>query len=178
MSKVTLNKLGLKFKSGIKEVKVGEEVIEVKDYLPIADKVQFIQYVINNALDETTGCFSPVRVEIYFNIAICKWYSNISFTEKQIGQDIYRTYDLLDSNGIIDAIMSEIPPFEFESMTQFVEDTVKDISKYNISAAGIIQSMSLSSEDLNSRLSQILSNIQTSEGQQALYTLKDMVESN
>lgn len=63
-------------------------------------------------------------------------------------------------------------------MTQFVEDTVKDISKCNISAAGIIQSMSLSSEDLNSRLSQILSNIQTSEGQQALYTLKDMVESN
>lgn len=179
MSKTTFTKLGLKPQKQTSQLKINEEsIIEVKNYLSILDKIALVQYVVDNALDEYTGCFSPARVEIYFSIGICKYYTGISFTEKQLNQDIAKTYDLLEENHIIDMILSVIPEVELNFIQDLVKDTIADVARYNSSAAGIIQSMSSQANGLNDQLTKMLEEIKSGDGQQAITLLKDVVQSN
>lgn len=175
MAKISFNKLGLKAKNMTSEFKVNDDItLEIRNYLPIDKKTDLIQFVVNSALDELTGCFSPVRVEVYFSIAICKWYADIAFTEKQI-KEISKTYDLLEENGIINGIMSQIPEGEREFLQDLVSDTIEDIARYNSSAAGIIQSMSSNATGLDSQITDILEKIKNGEGLEQLAAIKDVV---
>ncbi len=171
---VTFSKLGLKRKNILETVKVGEVEISVRQYLPIDDKTKFIQFVVDNALDENTGCFSPVRVEVYFSIAVCKWYANMSFTDKQM-KDIGKIYDLLEENNIIDLITSAIDKNEIQFMNELINDTIRDIARYNSSAVGIIQSMNSSASGLDKEITNILEKIKKSEGLEQLAVIKDAV---
>lgn len=171
---ITFSKLGLKRKNALETVKVGEVEISVRQYLPIDDKTKFIQFVVDNALDENTGCFSPVRVEVYFSIAVCKWYANMSFTDKQM-KDIGKTYDLLEENNIIDLITGAIDKNEIQFMNELINDTIRDIARYNSSAAGIIQSMNSSASSLDKEITNILEKIKKGEGLEQLAAIKDAV---
>lgn len=175
MAKVTFTKLGLKAKNKASEFKVNDDItLEIRTYLPIDKKTELIQFVVNNALDEMTGCFSPVRVEVYFSIALCKWYADITFTDKQL-KEISKTYDLLEENGIINGIMSQIPEGEREFIRDLVNDTIEDIARYNSSAAGIIQSMSTNAAGLDSQITEILEKVKNNEGLETLSVIKDVV---
>ncbi len=171
---ITFSKLGLKSKREVKEIKIGDVQVSVRQYLPIDEKTKLIQFIVNNALDESTGCFSPIRVEVYFSIGICKWYANIIFTDKQM-KDVSKTYDLLEENSIIDLITSAIDKSEIQYMNELVNDTVKDISRYNSSAAGIIQMISSSTGDLDKQVTDVLEKIKNSEGLEQLAVIKDAV---
>lgn len=145
--------------------------IQVKKYLPIEEKADLIDMVVSNTLDENTGCFSPVRVNVYFSIAILNKYCNISFE----GENIIEAYDTLESNGIINTIMSAIPKEELDYMQSLMNDTIADISRYNSSAAGIIHSMSGDADNLNESLQDILSKIKNKEGIELLGEIKNVV---
>ena len=144
------------------------------NYLPVDEKAEFIQFIVNHALDDMTGCCSPVRIEVYFSIAVCKWYANITFTEKQM-TEISKTYDLLEENGVIDQIISTIPEDEIEFMKELVNDTVSDIARYNSSAAGIIQAMTANAGGLDSQITEILDKIKNGENLETLAVIKDVV---
>ena len=175
MAKITFSKLGLKPQKKVNSIKINDNItLEIKEYLPIEDKTKLIQYVVDSALDEATGCFSPVRTEVYFAIGICRWYGGITFTDKQL-QDVMKTYDLLEENGINTLIMDSIPKSEISFMQDLINDTIKDISRYNSSAAGIIQTMSTNSSSLNDQISDILEKIKNGEGLEQLSVIKDMV---
>lgn len=175
MSKVTFAKLGLKAKKEVTEVKVNDAInLEVRNYLPIDEKAALIQFVINHSLDDMTGCFSPVRVEVWFSIGVCKWYANISFTEKQL-TEVGKTYDLLEENNIIKMIFSGIPEGEITFMQELVTETIDDVARYNTSAAGIIRSMTSDAGNLNTELNGILEQIKNAEGLENLSAIKDMV---
>lgn len=177
MTRVPFTKLGLKYKGEEKTIKIGEVEISIRQYLPIDDKIAFIQYVVDNALDETTGCFSPVRTEIFFSIAMCKWYAGMTFTDKQT-KEITKTYDLLEENDVINLITSQINKSEINFMSELVKDTIADIARYNSSAAGIIQSMSSSADGLNTRVTEILEKIKNGEGLEHLDVIKDAVRTD
>lgn len=173
--KMTFSKLGLKSKKEVSTCKLNDDItLEIRNYLPIDEKTQFIQFIVDHALDEATGCFSPIRVEVYFSIAVCKWYAGISFTEKQLNE-VSKTYDLLEENRIIDAIYPCIPEDEIEFMKSLVNDTINDIARYNSSAAGIIQSMSNNAGGLDSQITDILEKIKNGEGMETLSVIKDVV---
>lgn len=180
MSKLTFNNLvkalELKVNKDIKEFKDanGNVIFEVLQYLPIDEKTKMIQYIIDSALDEATGCFSPVRLEVYFGIAICKWYAGISFTDKQLN-DIGKTYDILESNGLIDNILNCIPQDESQFIQELINDTVKDIARYNSSAAGIVQQMSSNTQELDKQLTPLLEKIKSGEGLETLKVIEDVV---
>ena len=52
MAKVSLTKLGLKVNQDIKNIEFNEQIVEVKQYLPVNDKLELISNVINLAHDE------------------------------------------------------------------------------------------------------------------------------
>lgn len=173
--KMTFAKLGLKAKKITTNCQLTDDItLEIRNYLPIDEKSEFIQFIVNHALDQTTGCFSPVRVEVYFSIAVCKWYANIAFTDKQMA-DISKTYDLLEENGVIDEIMSYIPKDEIEFMRDLANDTIDDIARYNSSAAGIIEAMTANAGGLDTQITEILNKIKNEENLETLAVIKDVV---
>ena len=64
MAKISLTKLGLKVNQDIKNVEFNEQIIEVKQYLPVNEKLELISNVINLAHDENNFS-NPVKVSIF-----------------------------------------------------------------------------------------------------------------
>lgn len=173
--KTTFTKLGLKAKKVAASCQINDNIsLEIRQYLPIDEKANLIQFIVNHALDQMTGCFSPVRVEVYFSIAVCKWYAGITFTDKQMAE-VSKTYDLLEENGVIDKIISAIPENEINFMNELVNDTIDDIARYNSSAAGIIQAMSANADGLDNQITEILDKVKNGENMETLSVIKDVV---
>lgn len=173
--KTTFTKLGLKAKKVAASCQINDNIsLEIRQYLPIDEKANLIQFIVNHALDQMTGCFSPVRAEVYFSIAVCKWYAGITFTDKQM-TEVSKTYDLLEENGVIDKIISVIPENEINFMNELVNDTIDDIARYNSSAAGIIQAMSANADGLDNQITEILDKVKNGENMETLSVIKDVV---
>ena len=82
MARVSFTKLGLTKNQEVKIVNWNEQDIEVKQYLPINEKLTLISNVLNNAHDENNFS-NPVKVEVFTALEIMYAYTNINFTEKQ-----------------------------------------------------------------------------------------------
>lgn len=174
MKEIAFNQLNIQPCIETQCIYCGDTAIEVQSYLPIDDKTKLLQFVVNGALDEITGTFSPLRVEVYFAIAVCRWYAGISFTEEDM-VNVAQVYDALDTNGLIEDILDAIPEGELVFIKNLVEETVADIARYNTSAAGIIQSMSNSATGLDEQITTILEQIKNGEGLEQLSVIKDVV---
>jgi hypothetical protein len=146
-----------------------EEAITVKQYLPVEEKSEFIRYIAENALDELTGSFSPIRVEIYYGLAIVKYYTDLEIEETPA------MYDILETNKIFDKILALIPQDERDFLSGLVSDTIDDIARYNNSFAGIIAMASNNAGTLNEEFGEILEKIKDKEGIQLLSDIKDVV---
>lgn len=174
MKEIAFSELGIQPHIEVNTIKFNDKEIEVCDYIPIEEKTKFLQFVINGALDEMTGTFSPLRVEVYYAIAICRWYAGVIFTEEDM-KNIAMVYDALDTNGFVTAVVEAIPNEEIEYLNSLVKETIDDIARYNTSAAGIIQSMSSDAGSLDTQLGDILEKIKNGEGLEQLSVIKDVV---
>jgi hypothetical protein len=139
MSKVSFTKLGLKKNEEIKTIKFNDIEIEVKQYLPTNDKLALISNVINNS--HSTNYANPVLIEVMGSLEIIYAYTNINFTDKQ-KEDPMKLYDLLNSSGLIDAIVSAIPQVEYETVIDGISDTIEAVYAYENSAMGILNTIS------------------------------------
>lgn len=183
MAKLAFTKLGLKVEP-LKETKkveweVGDSsvIIDVKQYLPIKDKTDFLTYVIDHSIDDETGTFAPIRVQVYFDLAICKWYGQITFTDKQLNE-IEKTYDLLKGYGIPELIGSAIPEEELAAIADFCNNTIEDMEKYNQSFVGMIQTISNKNEGMDATITDILDKIKNKEGIETLDVIRDIMGKN
>ena len=84
-----------------------EQDIEVKQYLPISEKLTLISNVLNNAHDENNFS-NPVKVNLFTALEIMYAYTNINFTDKQ-KEDPVKLYDLLSGSKLYDKIIENIP---------------------------------------------------------------------
>lgn len=148
--------------------------IEVKDVIPMQDKIDLIQFVVDNTVDMLTGTFSPIRFEIWFTIAVCKWYADIEFDEEDL-RNVTETYDALDFSGLADEIADTMNQNERAYLEQTVRETIQDIGRFNTSAAGIIHSMSNSATGLDDQITELLKKVKDGEGLEQLAAIKDVV---
>lgn len=137
--KPTFAKLKLQKNITVKTVIVNDFEIEVKQYLPIEEKLNLITNVINYAAD-VNGFMNPLKVELFGTLEIIYAYSNISFTEKQ-REDSVNLYDTLVGSGVADKIIAEIPRVEYEGVLETINECIEHIYAYKNSAAGIIESV-------------------------------------
>ena len=141
--------------------------LTVRQYLPIDEKAGLLQFIVANAIDNMTGCFSPLRLEVYFAISVCRWYAGITFDDVSL-EETGIVYDKLEQSGIIDLVMAAIPDEELEFLQDLVNDTAADIARYNNSFAGMIKYASDNSKGLNSQITDVLEKIKNSEGMEQL----------
>lgn len=140
MAKIGFTKLSLKRKNEVKTITINNNQIEIKQYLPVNEKLDLIARVINGAHDQNNFP-NPIKIEVIGTLEMIMAYTNISFTEKQ-KEDIPKLYDLLEENGVIKDIISQIPEDEYNFIIDGINKTVDAVYAYNNSILGILESVS------------------------------------
>lgn len=148
MAKVSFTKLGLKINQEIKNIEFNGQNIEIKQYLPVNDKLELISNVINLSHDGNNNFPNPVQVSVFTILEIIYAYTNINFTEKQ-KEDFGKLYDILISSGLVAAVVKEIPESEYNEVIRGIKDSIEAIYKYQNSALGILDSISQDYSNLN-----------------------------
>lgn len=147
MAKVSFTKLGLKKNEEIGILHINEQDIEVKQYLPINEKLELISSVINSAADENNFS-NPVKENVFLTLEILYHYTNINFTDKQ-KEDPVKLYDLVVSSGLVNKVTDLIPEEELDEVINGVAQSVKAIYTYKNSVLGILESISQDYSALN-----------------------------
>lgn len=148
MAKVSFTKLGLTKNSDISIVEWNGQQIEVKDYLPMSEKLELVSTIINNSIDDN-GYYNPMRVYINTIIEVILTYTNISVTEKQ-KEDIVKLYDLFVSSGLSSKIIGEtINPYEYQQIQKWIYETINSIYNYKNSVMGILDTISADYSNLD-----------------------------
>ncbi len=157
MAKVSLTKLGLKVNQDIATIDFNEQTIEVKQYLPINDKLELISNVINASHDDNNFA-NPVKVSVFTTLEIMYAYTNINFTDKQ-KEDPTKLYDMLISSGLVAAVVNAIPEAEYHEVLCGVTDSIDAIYTYRNSVMGILDNISTDYSNLNLDASEIHKNL-------------------
>ena len=140
MAKVAFSKLALKKQDNVKLVKIGNFDIEVKQYLPVNEKLNLVARVLNSAHDENNFP-NPVKIEVIGALEIIMAYTNLSFTEKQ--KEAYaKLYALLEENGITKDLIGAIPEDEYAFLIDGINDSIEAVYKYQNSILGILETVS------------------------------------
>ena len=147
MAKVPFSKLALKKQEEVKTITINNNIIEIKQYLPINEKLELIGRVLNQAADDNNFS-NPVKLEVFTALEIVFTYTNISFTDKQ-KEDLIKLYDVLESNNIFNLIIAELPEAEYETIIDGVQECSNAIYTYRNSILGLLDIISSDYSDLN-----------------------------
>ena len=174
MAKIAFSKLGLT-KDKLNEfqtVEFNDQIVEVKQYLPIAEKAELISRVLNNSVDDDAGYYNNLKLDMWLALEIVYAYSNINFTEKQ-KSDPMKLYDLLSSNKLLNLIIGLVPESEFYYLTKVTHELATAIYTYRNSALGILDSIGRDYSNLNLDATEIQKKLADPEN---LTLLKNVVE--
>lgn len=132
----------------------GEEIkYEIKLYLPLKDKIDLVQRIINQSVDDN-GFYNPMRVKLYMTLEVVYAYTNLSFTAKQ-KEDPFKLYDLLVSTGIFKEIVEHIRENDWKEIQENVWKTIENIYAYRNSLMGILDNVANDYSNLNLDASEI-----------------------
>lgn len=146
MAKVPFSKLNLKkVQENVKILTFDGVDIEVKQYLPINDKLQFVVNVIGNAADGNRF-YNPMKIEAFATLEILFMYTNLSFTDTQ-KKDLSKLFDICVSNGLAGAVMQTIPKNEVDGLLGLVYNSADNIYKQMNSVYGIIENLAQNQND-------------------------------
>lgn len=170
MAKVPFSKLNLKKIDKVQVVTINGLEVEVKQYLPVAEKLELIANVLNNSADDNNFA-NPVKTYVLSHLEIIYAYTNLSFTDKQ-KEDPAKLYDILDTNGIIDSIILAMPPSEYDNLIEDITSTIDAYYKYKNSALGILEAATTDYKNLDLEASDIQKKIADPDN---LTLLKDVI---
>ena len=138
MAKVSFSKLN-KIKSfNPIEIIIGDQKIEVEQYLPLEKKVELITAVIEQSGNGEEGFFNIVKLDAYYIIEMIKAYTNITFTEKQL-EDTTKLYDAIRMNDVWAAVADAIPAEERSYIWENIIALAREITAYNNSVLGVLK---------------------------------------
>lgn len=148
MAKVSFSKLGLTKNQEVKILNWNEQNIEVRQYLPISEKLELISNVINFAHDGNANFANPVQVEVFTGLELLYAYTNISFTDKQ-KEDPAKLFDLVKSSRLLDSVIMLIPANEYTDLVTGVQNSITAIYAYQNSVMGILDNISTDYSNLS-----------------------------
>ena len=140
MAKIPFTKLKCKINDSISHIEFNGETIEVKQYLPVQEKLKLIGDVVMQAHEQDENYSNPVKADVFTDLEIVFAYTNISFTDKQ-KEDLPKLYDTLKSSGLLKLIIDAIPGEEYCSIWAGIENSIEAIYKYQNSVLGILDNI-------------------------------------
>ena len=139
MAKVAFSKLGLTKNINVGSFEWNDQTIEVKAYLPIQEKMQLMQNVLNNCQDEN-NFINEAKMSMFMTLEMVYAYSNINFTEKQ-KSDPAKMFDLLAGSGFLEDFFTVMPQTEYKSIAIWLDKTANHIYDYRNSIYGILDAL-------------------------------------
>ena len=171
MAKVSFTKLGLTKNTSVSSFEQNGQTIEVKQYLPIQEKMDLIATVLNNCQD-ANNFINEAKMSMFMDLEVVYRYTNINFTEKQ-KEDPAKLYDLLAGSGLLGEIIMLIPQSEYKSIIMWLGKTANNIYEYRNSIYGILDAMKTDYSNLDLDAETLRQKIADPE---VLGTLKDVLD--
>lgn len=136
---IAIQDLKLQINDKIKTFDFNGQIIEVKQYLPIEDKLSLITEVINNSQQEGINYINWPQVYMFITLGIIEYYTNIDLN----GEDSFEAYDaLMGIDNLVDKVYSHIPQAEIEDIRESVKEMIVEIKHYSTSALGVLDIIS------------------------------------
>lgn len=165
MAKVPFTKLYTKEDLGkVKTFTWNEQEIEVKQYLPIEEKLDIMGNLLETCLNDHT-ILNPLEISSNLDVLMVMHYTNISFTEIQKGKNAIVTYNILKEIGLIDSIKSYIPKSELlllDSIYEILENSMKYLNSLPVLIDNIIEKGKNNQIDLQALKDEISNNEEVS----------------
>ena len=120
----------------IKEVRIfnnPDSVIEVKQYIPILDKIGFTSGIAKGCINREDGLFivNNSSKKIAFSNAIIENYTNLTLPKVE-GESGIEAFDLISRSGILDVVLENIPEKELSTLHELLENKItEERDKYN-----------------------------------------------
>ena len=139
MAKIPFTKLALTKNTEVASFDWNGQTVEVKQYLPIQEKLELIASVLNQCQDEN-NFINEAKIALFMDLEMVYRYTNINFTEKQ-KEDPAKLYDLLAGSGFFDDVFTVIPQREYKSIVMWLSKTAEHIYDYRNSIYGILDAL-------------------------------------
>lgn len=136
MAKVPFSKFKAKTCVDTKKVSFNEIDFEVRQYVPIEEKMALVGNVINNSVDEH-NYYNPMRIDVYLVLEVMFTYTNLTFTDKQ-KEDLPKLYDVMVSSGLWAKVLDALPEDDFVDLSIYVDEVIDSIYEYKNSMMGIL----------------------------------------
>lgn len=137
---VTFSSLKLKPNTEVKKITINEKEIEVLQYLPAEDKNSLLELTIQEADRGTV--VNTFALDCLFHLYLVMEYTNITFTDKQ-RENMLALYDLLETNGVIEAVVAAIPVAEYNELRDSLNDMVAKYAVYRNSFKAALEQLQM-----------------------------------
>lgn len=138
MAKISYASLKLKTNTEVKTFDFNGNQIEVLQYLPISDKYTLLNITLQEA--QEGAIYNPIKKDMCFHLNLVFMYSNINFTDKQ-KEDLSKLYDVLQSNGLLNLILENIPENEYSILYEYLNELESDILSYKNTISGTVKTI-------------------------------------
>lgn len=169
MAKVTFSKLNLKVNTDVKVINIGDVEIEVKKYLPVEEKNSLIQLVAQNSIE--FNFINPLVAEKLLHLYFIYKYTNLSFTAKQ-REDEDALYDILESNGIVDAVV-QASYDEYAYLVEKCGEFMENLQRQQNSLYGIVSKILNDVPETLAEVISLVDDLDTEKIGQAVKYVKD-----
>lgn len=170
MAKVSFQKLTPVKQAEIKTITFRDETVEVKAFVPFAEKLIEIANIIERCTDTNTGFLNEAAANMEAWVSLMKLYTNINFTEKQLS-DVSKVYDLLLLNDILIPVKAAIGE-DAQRFFDILQISIESTNKYRLSFLGIMQSIGQDYSNLDLQATEIQEKLKDPE---SLKLLKDIL---
>lgn len=157
MAKVAFSKLNIKPNTEIIITDYNGCSFEVKQYLPLRERIELISNVVNNSVDEN-NFYNPLKITMHLTLEFVYFYTNLSFTAKQ-KEDEFKLYDTLVSSGLFNHIVTVVGTHQLTAIKADIECIIKNIYDYKNSAIGILDTVTNDYGELKLDMTEISSKL-------------------
>lgn len=109
-------------------IKFNDQEIQIKQYLPVQDKMSIIEYVVAGSFsenDKKIRFYNTANRAVIFDYFIAKFYTDINIPDIE-DADIYTIYNILVENKIIDLIKDTIPKTELGFLNYHINKRISE----------------------------------------------------
>ena len=162
MEKINLNQFPI-HEEGIKivsfEIEDGKNiVVEVRKTLPLAEKVEIIQNIVNQYVVAEEYYFNPLKLRTLAQILTIKASTNIEISNEEIEQDIYALHDTLRKTHILEEILAYT---DYQEIVNWSYECAEVLCKFRSSFRGFLEEMKDTNDagNINEQLTSVLTDL-------------------
>lgn len=147
--------MDLKLNKNLKVIKINGKDVAVKQYLPAEDKNSILENAMQQA-DQGT-ILNTFALDAFFHVYLIIKYTDIEFGVNELSEPLL-LYDILESNGIIDAVVAAIPEDEYNSLKEYLLEMVNNYLTYRNSARALVEQLSFFAPASAEKLKEVVDN--------------------